>query len=260
MSIARMGLSPRVRGNRQQGGAGGRKARSIPACAGEPAQGCAHCRLVAVYPRVCGGTSASSSPMPECEGLSPRVRGNLPLAQPLQRCRGSIPACAGEPTTFGTGIAAPPVYPRVCGGTWPTRVPPFPGSGLSPRVRGNLYEPRRCYALGGSIPACAGEPRRHQGGGGCGEVYPRVCGGTTPAPAEGRRVEGLSPRVRGNPAVPVRQRSDRGSIPACAGEPPDPLVISAWDEVYPRVCGGTSSGGRAGGRAQGLSPRVRGNP
>ena len=30
---------------------------------------------------------------------------------------------------------------------------------------------------------------------------------------------GLSPRVRGNPAMPTPPRSNIGSIPACAGEP-----------------------------------------
>ena len=50
----------------------------------------------------------------------------------------------------------------------------------------------------GSIPACAGEPA----GGGSGEarerVYPRVCGGTKPQRACLTRIQGLSPRVRGN--------------------------------------------------------------
>ena len=50
-----------------------------------------------------------------------------------------------------------------------------------------------------------------------------------------------------------------GSIPACAGEPGSGGRAGHSAEVYPRVCGGTTSLavlGRCGG---GLSPRVRGN-
>ena len=51
-------------------------------------------------------------------------------------------------------------------------------------------------------------------------VYPRVCGGT----ADERIVElmcrGLSPRVRGNRALPQHSGYSQRSIPACAGEPP----------------------------------------
>ena len=50
-----------------------------------------------------------------------------------------------------------------------------------------------------------------------------------------------------------------GSIPACAGEPPqssEPLP-NPW--VYPRVCGGTTVGRHHHHIGRGLSPRVRGN-
>ena len=53
----RPGLSPRVRGNPAEGLVGLGKARSIPACAGEPPGGDWTTQmLVSVYPRVCGGT------------------------------------------------------------------------------------------------------------------------------------------------------------------------------------------------------------
>ena len=70
-------------------------------------------------------------------------------------------------------------------------------------------------------------------------VYPRVCGGTYPGPASSRKMWGLSPRVRGNPAI------------AAGGSPND--------AVYPRVCGGTDTEAMMGNIQQGLSPRVRGN-
>ena len=121
--------------------------RSIPACAGEPrslevklqwgarglsprVRGNQHnhevlwaIRLLAVYPRVCGGTVPHTNP----------------LCSMLQR---SIPACAGEPL-LDTGIGnigRDWVYPRVCGGTSISLAIALP-------------------VLIRSIPACAGEPR-----------------------------------------------------------------------------------------------------
>ena len=73
------GLSPRVRGNPPERGRQVRSPgrRSIPACAGEPISSAHLVVLIAVYPRVCGGTRLSE------------------IRQPAQRR--SIPACAGEP-------------------------------------------------------------------------------------------------------------------------------------------------------------------
>ena len=91
-------------------------------------------------------------------------------------------------------------------------------------------------------------------------VYPRVCGGTPFKPCV------FSPTTVNR------------SIPACAGEPFLRWPQSAHSrEVYPRVCGGIRRqlwhgqvyprvcGGKAAEPyvirwAQGLSPRVRGNP
>ena len=71
---------------------------------------------------------------------------------------------------------------------------------------------------------------------------------------------GLSPRVRGNqgPVVPVHPGD--GSIPACAGEPRQPLPGPGAQRVYPRVCGGTTKCRGPRPIRSGLSPRVRGNP
>ena len=70
------GLSPRVRGNRQLLCAAAGRARSIPACAGEPCHAGSSAHPGWVYPRVCGGTHITTSPPNRTGGLSPRVRGN----------------------------------------------------------------------------------------------------------------------------------------------------------------------------------------
>ena len=70
---------------------------------------------------------------------------------------------------------------------------------------------------------------------------------------------GLSPRVRGNPALPPAARPAPRSIPTCAGEPRPAPGPTRWPRVYPRACGGTLRRPHRGPEGQGLSPRVRGN-
>ena len=254
------GLSPRVRGNHVPGRMAVGGNRSIPACAGEPSGLRRACLSGSVYPRVCGGTFLIMLWLIIYAGLSPRVRGNL--HRPLWRglSAGSIPACAGEPTSSPANGLSWTVYPRVCGGTLWLIIYALAMAGLSPRVRGNLYQARRGSRTSRSIPACAGEPpdvhaaSRHSG------VYPRVCGGTSARSGTGGSSAGLSPRVRGNLDAEAYWRMRNGSIPACAGEPPHANASGLRPWVYPRVCGGTVPFLAFGIRRAGLSPRVRGNP
>ena len=256
----RLGLSPRVRGNRGYVRAHSGASGSIPACAGEPRAAGWRGRGRRVYPRVCGGTEVAGIQFPGYGGLSPRVRGNRRFRSASDFWWGSIPACAGEPRPVCQVCQACKVYPRVCGGT---AVPPgqrHHPHGLSPRVRGNRSGCWAGPAAWRSIPACAGEPL-------CGwavplafKVYPRVCGGTAIMYAILTLLAGLSPRVRGNPATGRATTGPGRSIPACAGEPGTvkSLPLKGW--VYPRVCGGTPLSPQTVQRQNGLSPRVRGNP
>ena len=214
-------------------------ARSIPACAGEPAVIFVTSAAWAVYPRVCGGTKMSVPTSARMGGLSPRVRGNRVLATIFAVPTGSIPACAGEPSVFRVGRHYQKVYPRVCGGTSPPPMTEAQIKGLSPRVRGNLGAARRRRACVRSIPACAGEPIETSKPSRPIKVYPRVCGGTAAPIYFLAAREGLSPRVRGNrPAAHCTDVQIR-SIPACAGEPGRGSANAFDASVYPRVCGGT---------------------
>ena len=71
----------------------------------------------------------------------------------------------------------------------------------------------------GSIPAHAGEPTGRRAGRWPTWVYPRACGGTDTQEVALPCVQGLSPRMRGNPSFLNLTRSRLGSIPAHAGEP-----------------------------------------
>ena len=231
------GLSPRVRGNPKTNNRTRYAYGSIPACAGEPERqalglqgsipACAGepCReriatlIVAVYPRVCGGTRLILSVLRPIWGLSPRVRGNLSQNLTAADDTGSIPACAGEPRGSAVVRHVPRVYPRVCGGTAArTSLRPMT-PGLSPRVRGNHGD----RAVVRHVP----------------RVYPRVCGGTAAGRDPAGQDVGLSPRVRGNLLGIDSQIPRLGSIPACAGEPRPQVTRTVHRGVYPRVCGGT---------------------
>ena len=111
------GLSPRVRGNLDDGGGLLVYGGSIPACAGEPGLRWASTIGGGVYPRVCGGTLAADAAQASEAGLSPRVRGNPAAAAPESSKPGSIPARAGEPVKDAIAKREAGVYPRVCGGT-----------------------------------------------------------------------------------------------------------------------------------------------
>ena len=173
--------------------------------------------------------------------------------------KGSIPACAGEPSRLWEHQDCPRVYPCVCGGTSDRRGPSYTNRGLSLRVRGN--PPCACVGGGlqGSIPACAGEPPPTLGTSYSIRVYPCVCGGTPHRFFTDDFDHGLSLRVRGNHDELARGRSAAGSIPACAGEPRTPSPSRAASAVYPCVCGGTVVDPMAGTGTTGLSLRVRGN-
>ena len=68
-----------------------------------------------------------------------------------------------------------------------------------------------------------------------------MCGGTLWGYGAAGAASGLSPRVRGNQQVVAPAEQQAGSIPACAGEPWGPRIVTGIITVYPRVCGGTKS-------------------
>ena len=254
------GLSPHVRGNRDDLAPGVHTRGSIPACAGEPVRSKGRSGMNEVYPRMCGGTCFGANAPRTTRGLSPHVRGNRERARLCGARRGSIPACAGEPTRPSARVSCPGVYPRMCGGTLGPHRAPARVLGLSPHVRGNRFEEVLCRARDGSIPACAGEPRPAASSSSMARVYPRMCGGTSAASRRRHGPSGLSPHVRGNRTLRFARARPNGSIPACAGEPCAMIRSTPPGWVYPRMCGGTNTGFNAAFRDGGLSPHVRGNP
>ena len=137
VASARVGLSPRVRGNHLINTSTFSRQRSIPASAGEPFGFQFFFRRHGVYPRECGGTVVVSTIGDTTTGLSPRVRGNPLLLLPHVHSDRSIPASAGEPLPDHVLPPLVRVYPRECGGTVEGILMADYREGLSPRVRGN---------------------------------------------------------------------------------------------------------------------------
>ena len=259
MMASMSGLSPRVRGNPTRFRELLLPTRSIPARAGEPRSGSPDFWSQKVYPRACGGTFITSKNSNIPSGLSPRVRGN-PFGDTCACSEfGSIPARAGEPRVSGRRTQVNGVYPRACGGTGFPSLLAASRQGLSPRVRGNPFLRKCAMANVGSIPARAGEPRSGADCFGRNPVYPRACGGTFAGELRASIIDGLSPRVRGNPPCSLPYLVYTRSIPARAGEPHRKRCQSPRTEVYPRACGGTHFLESVPWLTSGLSPRVRGN-
>ena len=259
-SLAKLGPSPRVRGNRAAPLRHRVLLGTIPAGAGEPALNCQRKLISGDHPRGCGGTHYEALDDAIAEGPSPRVRGNrLGLGARVVEC-GTIPAGAGEPVDLEHTRLAIGDHPRGCGGTAPSLPPSLIGPGPSPRVRGNRLEAFSREGLIGTIPAGAGEPPAHWSRRPSHRDHPRGCGGTfrRDRPTAGRM--GPSPRVRGNLFDPIGTNGQAGTIPAGAGEPRRTSPISRSSRDHPRGCGGTDAPKAKKGPKQGPSPRVRGNP
>ncbi len=191
------GSSPRVRGT----GAGApilpKRARFIPACAGNSSAGVAARNRSAVHPRVCGEQPASGGVVVLFIGSSPRVRGTDHDEEDVLIGGRFIPACAGNSRPMHRPCPGTSVHPRVCGEQEAGKASSGTATGSSPRVRGTGG---LLVMQGGQprfIPACAGnsrgQPARHRRR----PVHPRVCGEQRRATAAEIVRVGSSPRVRG---------------------------------------------------------------
>ena len=162
--ISARGLSPHMRGKRQNTEARGSPRGSIPAHAGETSASMVMASRSRVYPRTCGGNYGFNPVNNEGLGLSPHMRGKPTVTFSAPTSGGSIPAHAGETKRENHAGTFHGVYPRTCGGN-PS---PRPGNscqrGLSPHMGGKRHHPFTGLRKRGSIPAHAGEtlpPRKH---------------------------------------------------------------------------------------------------
>ena len=233
------GLSPRLRGHREDIMARLKDQRSIPALAGPPLRWAATAHPDWVYPRACGATVEITGTISGWQGLSPRLRGHRRHKRQSNLIVGSIPALAGPPAGGCARVRDAGVYPRACGATRVGHLKPMTLRGLSPRLRGHQIAERDRLACFGSIPALAGPPSSQTACRARRRVYPRACGATTVVRVSNAYQKGLSPRLRGHPLESVRRVVWRRSIPALAGPPTHERQTIRRVGVYPRACGAT---------------------
>ena len=192
---------------------------SIPACAGKPPCQCFPIRMLWVHPRVRGEAASWMVEATAGMGPSPRARGSRRQHDLNLVSVGSIPACAGKPSWTTTQTDRSWVHPRVRGeARRPAALSTF-AWGPSPRARGSPRKPHPPSAASGSIPACAGKPRRHRREVPLVGVHPRVRGEAGTASWSTTPSEGPSPRARGSHRRSIGSRAPMRSIPACAGKP-----------------------------------------
>ena len=176
---AETGSSPRVRGKRELGCGGGLAERLIPARAGKTFSVSRLCRRRRAHPRACGENPVSLFLVGGGWGSSPRVRGKLHPARPLQRRRGLIPARAGKTGVDATARVRDRAHPRACGENEPGKWQATMTTGSSPRVRGKHGPAGEAHLGSGLIPARAGKTQARRAESSSSRAHPRACGENT---------------------------------------------------------------------------------
>ena len=132
-------------------------------------------------------------------------------------------------------------------------------TGRSPRARGSRGAELHPVGGVGAIPACAGEPVIWHKPDPMPRGDPRVRGGAWRWRSADCRLWGRSPRARGSPHPPKGPVFAGGAIPACAGEPGSPGMVTQITRGDPRVRGGAIPLVQRYGGDRGRSPRARGS-
>ena len=260
VSMGRPGSSPRVRGKRKLAGRPIQHVRIIPARAGQTRRFFHVIIRCTDHPRACGANHRRRRQQGQEGGSSPRVRGKLRRAVPMQSGLRIIPARAGQTSRSSVRTSCFPDHPRACGANelMATTLKQFNGS--SPRVRGKRLAVADRLLTNRIIPARAGQTKTllptfcpHSD-------HPRACGANCPAGKSRGCVYGSSPRVRGK--LGADDLIERGVriIPARAGQT---FLCGGYlgDHAdHPRACGANLPPAASMVVAAGSSPRVRGKP
>ena len=253
-----LGSSPRVRGTHAFDGSRGLVRGIIPACAGNTRSCRRACWPCRDHPRVCGEHLRLARVRSTMAGSSPRVRGTRRRERQSAWSAGIIPACAGNTSARTAVCMERRDHPRVCGehdsAVWFDNWP----QGSSPRVRGTRMAMREWLDLYGIIPACAGNTYIGGESTECPRDHPRVCGEHEEDEYLIMRELGSSPRVRGTLHRCMCRSSNRGIIPACAGNTRGSTPSAPSRRDHPRVCGEHKISNSLINNSQGSSPRVRG--
>ena len=191
-------------------------------------------------------------------GSSPRGRGKLSPHRRWRACRGLIPAWAGKTDSLGLIDRADPAHPRVGGENRSGSGWLIIGPGSSPRGRGK--QSCRCvpWVLSRLIPAWAGKTASLPVSESNRAAHPRVGGENADQGLTSTLKNGSSPRGRGKPVSPTRNRVNRGLIPAWAGKTCAFSHSTPSMRAHPRVGGENPESPSNSLLDPGSSPRGRG--
>ena len=252
------GPSPLARGKRRQPRWPCGDSGTIPARAGET--GCLEWDVDHAWdhPRSRGGNLVLTRLHSRTQGPSPLARGKRGAREAWDLHQGTIPARAGE-TQTGCALAAHDGdHPRSRGGNESEPSYSAQQQGPSPLARGKLPRTRPCLNQPGTIPARAGET--------CGSRvriaadgdHPRSRGGNALIPQGRVAVEGPSPLARGKHILRRQSATNRGTIPARAGETTALAIGMPCLRDHPRSRGGNSPVAFPPCAIRGPSPLARG--
>ena len=210
------------------------------------------------HPRGCGEKAPLTGITIPLWGSSPRVRGEGSMSAAMTRWRGIIPAGAGRSNHVHFWIPFVGDHPRGCGeksmSCWAGR----PGTGSSPRVRGEGGQLFERTLQPGIIPAGAGRSFCSASWVAWTWDHPRGCGEKHTFYRAGRPRKGSSPRVRGEGVRVTGVGARPGIIPAGAGRRDGEGGFEAFGGDHPRGCGEKSRSSSVRVSEMGSSPRVRG--
>ena len=128
------------------------------------------------HPRVCGEHLTTGYRLGKIRGSSPRMRGTPAQNQYPKHVPGIIPAYAGNTDGREKANGQTGDHPRVCGEHGRVSLTVAIGRGSSPRMRGTPVAYERVTALGGIIPAYAGNTMYDKALDVDCKDHPRVCG------------------------------------------------------------------------------------
>ena len=189
----------------------------IPAHAGNTVRPCEALSCFRDHPRTCGEHRVEEFNRIVNAGSSPHMRGTRNRRQRMVRLAGIIPAHAGntyEACRSGSGDGD---HPRTCGEHLCPALCGVIGSGSSPHMRGTLQRLKDTSQVTGIIPAHAGNTRTVRCRNARSGDHPRTCGEHIPVSWWSVPPRGSSPHMRGTPGREASEESDRGIIPAHAG-------------------------------------------
>ena len=255
-----IGSSPRGRGKPLTTAACLGLVRLIPAWAGKTMRWTTRRQSNPAHPRVGGENARLAERPPARRGSSPRGRGKLSPHRRWRACRGLIPAWAGKTDSLGLIDRADPAHPRVGGENRSGSGWLIIGPGSSPRGRGK--QSCRCvpWVLSRLIPAWAGKTASLPVSESNRAAHPRVGGENADQGLTSTLKNGSSPRGRGKPVSPTRNRVNRGLIPAWAGKTCAFSHSTPSMRAHPRVGGENPESPSNSLLDPGSSPRGRGKP